>query len=101
MRRITQRLCLKHEVPFIHVEDLGEEFTDEDFRDLSHLNLGGATKLTRVLARLAVIPALKEEAPWRTRLLPEGERRAVPEEDAPEEEPGEIIVPEGGAIDDQ
>jgi hypothetical protein len=45
-------------VPFLTVEDLGLEFGRRDFREQSHLNERGATKLTRAVAERVVLPAL-------------------------------------------
>jgi hypothetical protein len=48
-----------HGVPFLTVEDLGLELTRRDFREQSHLNQGGASKLTRAVAERVVLPALR------------------------------------------
>jgi hypothetical protein len=48
---------------FVTVEDLELEFTDEDFAEQSHLNLSGATKLTRALTERVLIPELEESLP--------------------------------------
>ena len=52
------RAAEAHGVPFLTVEDLGLELTGRDFREQSHLNQHGATKLTRAVAERVVLPAL-------------------------------------------
>ncbi len=41
------------------VDALPERFTRHDFREQSHLNLTGAERFTRALARELVLPALR------------------------------------------
>ena len=57
-RVAVARAAEAHGVPFLSVEDLGLELTHRDFREQSHLNQRGATKLTRAVAERVVLPAL-------------------------------------------
>ena len=57
-RVAVARAAQAHGVPFLSVEDLGLELTRRDFREQSHLNQRGATKLTRAVAERVVLPAL-------------------------------------------
>jgi hypothetical protein len=58
-RVAVARAAEAHGVPFVTVEDLGLELTARDFREQSHLNQGGGTKLTRAVAQRVVLPALR------------------------------------------
>jgi len=51
----------RYGVPFIRIEDLGIELTDEDFADPSHLNRQGAMRLTQALTQRVIIPAMAGE----------------------------------------
>jgi hypothetical protein len=57
-RVAVARAAQAHGVPFLSVEDLGLELARRDFREQSHLNWRGATKLTRAVAERVVLPAL-------------------------------------------
>lgn len=70
MRRIAQELTNAYRVPYLRAEDLGASFDETQFRDLSHLNLDGARRLTAILAEKAVIPALRGELAWEDRPVP-------------------------------
>jgi hypothetical protein len=52
------RAAEAHGVRFLSVEDLGLDLTRLHFREQSHLNQHGATKLTRAVAERLVLPAL-------------------------------------------
>jgi hypothetical protein len=59
---LTMReLAAAEGVTFLTVDDLGLVLTDEDFRDPVHLNLRGATALTRALADRVLAPALAKD----------------------------------------
>ncbi|MCL4210478.1 MAG: hypothetical protein KJZ68_07425 [Phycisphaerales bacterium] len=106
MRRIAQRLTNKYRAPYLHIEDLGETFDETVFRDLSHLNVHGARRLTAILAQKAVIPALKGELKWVSRPVPPrpeglGTPRGGEDDEGDDQPPGEITVPDTSPIDDQ
>jgi len=43
---------------FVTLDELGLSFTDEEFRDPVHLNLNGATRLSRALTERVIVPEL-------------------------------------------
>jgi hypothetical protein len=57
-RVAVERAAEAHGVPFLTVEDLRLGLTGRDFREQSHLNQRGSTKLTRAVAERVVLPAL-------------------------------------------
>lgn len=103
MRRIVQELTNAHRVPYLRAEDLGASFDETQFRDLSHLNLEGARRLTAILAEKAAIPALKGELAWVDRPVPPApEGELLPEEGEGDELLlEEELDPEAGAFDDE
>ena len=95
MRRIALRLANEHRAHYVQVEDLGVRFDETLFRDLSHMNLEGARRLTDRLARRVVVPALRGELAWQPRelpALPEGVDASADGEDyeAPSDEVREL-----------
>ncbi len=58
-RVAVERAAQAHGVPCLSVEDLGLELRRRDFREQSHLNQRGASKLTRAVAERVVRPALQ------------------------------------------
>ena len=55
---IVKSLSKNHNTRFVTLKDLGLVFRDEDFREQSHLNFGGARRLTQALLDRVVIPQL-------------------------------------------
>ena len=51
-------LAEEFDVPFVRVRALGTDFGDSEFREMSHLNLYGATRFTSIMIRDVIVPAL-------------------------------------------
>ncbi|MCA9243554.1 MAG: hypothetical protein KDA32_06345 [Phycisphaerales bacterium] len=59
LRRLFDELADGENVVFVGLDQLGVSFSDADFREQSHLNLRGATKLSDALFERAILPELK------------------------------------------
>ncbi len=62
LRRLFGELADGEQVIFVDLDGLGVDFSDADFREQSHLNLRGATRLSEALFDRAIQPMLDRMA---------------------------------------